>query len=59
MAALLWFITTFELDTISLLGCSNKRSKVVLEDFLIHLANYFYWYFEAIDSKILTNPMCM
>ncbi|CAF0751464.1 unnamed protein product [Brachionus calyciflorus] len=39
--------------------CNDPKSKEAFEEYLLTLANYFYWFFEAIDSKILINPMCI
>ncbi|CAF2978897.1 unnamed protein product [Rotaria sp. Silwood2] len=30
-----------------------------LEDFFLHLINYFYWYFEYNESQVVTNPLCV
>ncbi|RNA12678.1 phosphatase 1 regulatory subunit 36 isoform X1 [Brachionus plicatilis] len=38
---------------------NDPKSKSSFEDFLLNLANYFYWFFEAIDSKIIVNLMCI
>lgn len=38
---------------------NEKNSKLILEDFLLNLANYFHWYFERIDSSTITNPVCI
>ncbi|CAF3723977.1 unnamed protein product [Adineta steineri] len=34
-----------------------KRAE--LEDFFLYLINYFYWYFEYLDSQVMTNPFCV
>lgn len=39
--------------------CNDKESKTVLEAFLLQLSNYFHWFFEAIDSKVTSNPLCI
>jgi len=38
---------------------SDPNSKAILEEFLLYLINYFYWYFELIDSQVFDNAMCM
>ncbi|UJR26577.1 hypothetical protein I4U23_007897 [Adineta vaga] len=30
-----------------------------LEDFFLHLINYFYWYFEYLESQVMSNPFCV
>ncbi|CAF3303576.1 unnamed protein product [Rotaria socialis] len=30
-----------------------------LEDFFLHLINYFHWYFEYKESQVMTNPLCV
>lgn len=39
--------------------CSDKESGQILEDFLLCLSNYFHWFFESMDSKIVTSEMCI
>ncbi|CAF1566101.1 unnamed protein product [Adineta ricciae] len=38
-------------------ACFVRRPE--LEDFFLHLINYFYWYFEYIDSQVTTNALCV
>lgn len=39
--------------------CNESGSKGILEEFLVNLANYFHWFFEAKDARVLTNPLCI
>ncbi len=38
---------------------SESVVKIILEDYLLALANYFYWFFEEADASKRTNPVCM
>lgn len=37
--------------------CNDPNSKGILEEFLLYLINYFYWYFELLDSRVYDSTM--
>lgn len=39
--------------------CNDKESGYILEQFLLCLSNYFHWYFEEIDSKLVVSELCI
>jgi len=39
--------------------CRNSDSGFILEQFLNCLSNYFHWYFEVIDSKVILSELCI
>lgn len=37
----------------------DPKSSQILEEFLLCLSNYFHWYFENIDSKLVLTELCI
>lgn len=39
--------------------CKDPESSFILEEFLLCLGNYFHWYFELMDSKVVLSELCI